>query len=207
MTSTSRSSSGTQVGTGHAQVARGGARLGVGVDDGELDLELIGPKIDEQLVDLVEHVGRARVGSVDLVQADDHRQVALHRLLQHVAGLGERPFAGVHQQQHGVDHEQAALHLAAEVGVAGGVHDVQPDALVVHGRLLGEDGDPLLALQVTGVQDAVDQRLVGTEGAGLAQQAIDQGRLAVVDVRDDRHVAQVVAHRELWGLHGGHGDP
>ena len=33
--------------------------------------------------------------------------------------------------------------------------------------------------------------LVVAERAGLLQQPVDQGRLAVVDVRDDRDVAQV----------------
>ena len=36
-------------------------------------------------------------------------------------------------------------------------------------------------------------RLVGGEGAGLAQHRVDQGGLAVVDVGDDRDVADVGA--------------
>jgi hypothetical protein len=39
---------------------------------------------------------------------------------------------------------------------------------------------------------------VFAERAGLAQHLVDQGRLAVVDVGHDGHVAQVGA-----GLHGG----
>ena len=198
---------GFQVRAGLGQVERGGAGLGVGVDDREVDLVRIGPKVDEQLVDVVQDLRRTRVGAVDLVQRHDHRQVALHGLLQHVPRLGQRTLRGVHQQQHGIHHEEAALHLAAEVGVAGGVDDVQPHAAVIHGRLLGQDGDALLALQVAGVQHAVNQRLVRAEGARLAQQPIDQRGLAVVDVRDDRQVAQVAAHGEIGGPKAGHGPP
>jgi hypothetical protein len=36
------------------------------------------------------------------------------------------------------------------------VDDVEADALVVDRRLLGEDGDALLALEVTRVEDPVD---------------------------------------------------
>ena len=182
-----------QVGAGLCQVGGRRAGLGVRVDHRKLDLELVGAEVDEQLVDLVEHLRRPRVGSVDLVERHDHRQMALHRLLEDVARLRQRALGGVHQQQHRVDHQQGALDLAAEVGVAGRVDDVEAHAVVVDGGLLGEDRDALLALEVPGVEHAVDHRLVGAEGPGLAQHAVDQRRLAVVDVRDDRDVAQIGA--------------
>ena len=75
--------------------------------------------------------------------------------------------------------------------MAGRVDDVEPDAAVVDRRLLGEDGDALLALEVARVEDAVDHRLVGAEGAGLAEQRVDEGGLAVVDVGDDGEIPQV----------------
>ena len=88
------------------QVAGGGPGLGVRVHDRELDLVAIGAEVDEQPVDRVEHPpGRASV-SVDLVERHDHREVARHRLLEDVAGLGKGPLGRVHQQQHGVDKEQ-----------------------------------------------------------------------------------------------------
>ena len=188
-----------QIGPRLGEVRRCRSSLRICVHDREVDLELIGAEVHEQLVDVVEDLCRPRVGSVDLVERHDHRQVALHRLLEHVARLRQRSLGGVDQQQDGVDHQQRALDLAAEVRVAGRVDDVEADAVVVDRRLLGEDGDPLLALEVAGVEHAVDHRLVGAEGPGLAQHAVDQGRLAVVDVGDDRHVAQVGADG------GGHG--
>ena len=114
---------------------------------------------------------------------------------------GRGPSAGINQEQHRVHHEQAAFHLASEVGVAGGVDDVQPHALVVDRGLLGQDRDALLALQVAGVQDPIDHRLVRAERAGLAQEPVHQRGLAVVDVRDDRQVAQVAAHGDRSGGH------
>ena len=50
--------------------------LGVRVDDRELDLLLVGVEVEEQLVDLVDHLGDARVGPVHLVHAQHHRQPA-----------------------------------------------------------------------------------------------------------------------------------
>ena len=79
------------------RVERCGAGLGVGVDDGEVDLVLFGAHVEEQLVDLVHDFGRARVGAVDLVDDQYHRQLGGQRLAQHEAGLGEWALGGIHQ--------------------------------------------------------------------------------------------------------------
>jgi hypothetical protein len=55
-------------------VERGDAGARVAVDDRKLDLLLVGVKVEEQLVDLVDHLPHARVGAVDLVDHQDHRQ-------------------------------------------------------------------------------------------------------------------------------------
>ena len=183
----------TQVGALDALLGRGPARLRVRVDDRELDLLLVRVEVEEQLVDLVDHLADARVGPVDLVHHEHHRQSGLERLAQHEAGLGERALGGVHEEHHAVHHRQAALHLAAEVGVARGVDEVELHVAVAHRRVLGEDRDAALALLVHRVHDQVGEPLclVGGEDAGLAQHRVDQRGLAVVDVRDDRDVADV----------------
>ena len=101
----------------------------VAVDDRKLDLLLVGVEVEEQLVDLVDDLGDARVGAVDLVDDEDHRQARLERLAQDEARLRQRALAGVDEQQDPVDHEQPALDLAAEVRVAGRVDDVELDVV------------------------------------------------------------------------------
>ena len=64
---------------------------------------LVGAEVHEQLVDVVEDLGRAGVGAVDLVERDDDRQAAGHRLLEDVAGLRQRALGRVDEQQDGVD--------------------------------------------------------------------------------------------------------
>ena len=63
----------------------------------------------------------------------------------------------------------------------------------LHRRVLGENRDPLLTLEIVGVHHPVGDRLVGAERTGLLQERVDERRLAVVDVRDDGDVAQVGA--------------
>src|SRR5262249_9477343 len=51
-----------QVRAGLGEVHRGGAELAVGVDDGKVEDGLVRVKVDEEVVDLVEDLLRARVG-------------------------------------------------------------------------------------------------------------------------------------------------
>ena len=172
-------------------VEAGVARARVAVDDRELDLALVGVEVEEELVHLVDDLGDPRVRPVDLVDDQDDGQLRLERLAQHEPGLGERAFAGVHQQEDAVDHRQPALDLAAEVRMARRVDDVDLRPAVAHGRVLGEDRDPLLALQVAGVHDALADVLVLAERSGLPEHRVDERRLAVVDVGDDGDVADI----------------
>ena len=173
----------------------GASRPRIRVHDRKLDLALVRVQVEEELVHLVHDLLAARVGPVDLVDDEDHRKPCLERLAQHEARLWKRALAGVDEQQHAVDHRQRALDLAAEVRVAGRVDDVDLDAAVADRGVLREDRDALLALEVDRVEHALGDVLVLAEGAGLPEHGVDERRLAVVDVGDDRDVADVVAER------------
>jgi len=159
-----------------------------------------------EVVDLVEHLGGARVAPVDLVDDHDRRQARLERLLEDEARLRQRPLGGVDQEQDAVDERQGALDLRAEIGVAGGVHDVDVDAPVVDGRVLGHDRDAFFALEVDRVHDALGHRLVLAKEARLPEHRVDEGGLAVVDVSDDRDVPDVFAlpHRSIVSRRNDH---
>ena len=74
-------------------------------------------EIDEQVVDLVQHFLRARVGTVDLVDDENRRELRFERFAEHVTRLRQRAFAGVDQQHDAIDHFQGAFDLTAEVTV------------------------------------------------------------------------------------------
>ena len=115
-------------------------------------------------------------------------------LAQDEAGLGLGAVVGVDDQEDAVDHAQGALDLAAEIGVAGGVDDVDRLVVPVDGGVLGLDRDALLPLEVHGVHGALLDLLVGAEDPALLEQLVDQGGLPVVDVGDDGDVADVLVH-------------
>ena len=136
-------------------------------------------------------IGRPRVGAVDLVDDDDGLEPDLERLGHHELGLRQRPFGGIDQHQSAIDHVEDALDLAAEIGVARRVDDIDARVLPEDRGHLGEDGDAALALEVVGIHGALGDALVLAERAGLLQQPVDQRGLAMVDVGDDRDVAQI----------------
>jgi len=93
----------------------------------------VASRVDEEVVDLVDHLVDPGVGPVDLVDDEDDGKLPLEGFLEHEAGLRKRALGGVHEQQHRVDHLQRPLQLAAEIGVDRGIDDVDLDAPVDHG--------------------------------------------------------------------------
>ena len=188
-----------QVGARLLHVTRGGTGTGIRIDDWEVDLLLVRTEVQEELVDLVDHLLDARIGAVDLVDDEDDGERSCQCLREDVARLWEWPLGGIHQEEDGVYGEEASLHLSAEVGVPRGVDNDHADPLEIDGGLLGEDRDPLLALKVAAIHDALNELCIGPEGAVLAKEAIDQGGLAVVNVRDDTDRADAGLRDETCG--------
>ena len=136
----------------------------------------------------------------------------LERLAQHEARLREGSLGCVDHEDDAVDHGQAALDLATEVGVAGRVDDVDRHTVreaeglsrgtpVVHGCVLGQDGDALLPLKVSGIHDALTLLFDGVtfgEGAGLPEHRVNQRGLPMIDVCDDGDISQVRTRGHMW---------
>ena len=143
----------------------------------------------------------AGVGAVDLVDDDDRLAGRTRSALrQHEAGLRHRALGGVDQHQRAVDHVQDALDLAAEIGVARGVDDVDLGVLArAPTAFLARMVMPRSRSRSLESIDALDQALVVAVDAALPQQAVDQGGLAVVDVGDDGDVAKVHSSSSEFG--------
>ena len=75
--------------------------------------------------------------------------------------------------------------------MAGRIDDVDARVVPHHRGAFRQDGDAALALEVVRIERALHHLLVGAEGAALAQELIDQRRLAVIDMGDDGDVADV----------------
>ena len=135
---------------------------------------------------------RPRVFAIDLVDHDDRLGPVLERLAQNETGLRLRAIMRIDDEQNAIDHLHDALHFAAEIGVAGRVHDVDAVSVPLKGGVLRADRDPFFALEIHRVHHPLFHLLVGAEGAGLAQELIDERGLAVIDVRNNGDVTNLV---------------
>ena len=110
--------------------------------------------MDKQIEGAVHHVIDDSVRTVDFI--DDHNGLMAEGecLPEHEGGLGHRTFLGVDQNKHPIHHAERTLDLAAEVGVAGRIDDVNLHSLIRHTRVLGTDGDTPFTFLIHGIHDA-----------------------------------------------------
>ena len=161
---------------------------------------------EQQVGGLTDDFGDSGVRTIGLVHAQDDRKLGFEGLAQHETGLRQRAFGSVDEQHDAIDHGDATLHLATEIGVARGIDDVEGDAFrmavlggqragVLHRGVLGEDGDALLAFQIVGIHHTVRDFLTLVEHVGLGQHRVDQGGLTVIDVCHNRYISDIAANR------------
>ena len=72
--------------------------------------------------------------------------------------------------------------------MARGIDDVDAVVPIRDRRVLCQDRDAAFLLQFIGVHHSFSHT-PGIDGTGLGEQPIDQGRLAMIDMRDDGDVA------------------
>ena len=140
---------------------------------------------------------------VDLVQ-DRHDLMAR---VERVIDVGERlrldPLARVDHQKRPLAGGERARHLVGEVDVAGRVHEVEDVGFAVPGAVfepdgVGLDGDAAFALDVHRIEHLLDHIALRHRPRQL-DEPVGERRLSMVDMRDDREVADV------FDRVGGHG--
>ena len=122
--------------------------------------------------------------------------VVVDRLIDVGQRLRLDALAGVDHQQRALAGGERAVDLVGEVDMAGRVDQVE-DVVLAVARLVVEphglrlDGDAALALDVHRIEHLLDH-LARLEPAGELDQPVGERRLAVVDMGDDREIADVV---------------
>ena len=147
--------------------------------------------VGEQVGELLRGAVRIGLRQVDLVHAGDDLEVVVDREV----GVRERlrldPLRRVDDEQRALARLERARDLVGEVDVAGRVDQVQLVALPRDAHRLRLDRDPALALEVHRVEH-LRAHLALRDGVRQLEDAVGERRLAVVDVRDDREVADVL---------------
>ena len=146
------------------------------------------------VADQVGDLGDGAVGiglrQVDLVHDRDDLEVVLDREVRVRERLRLDPLRRVDDEQRALARLQRARDLVGEVDVARRVDQVELVALPDDAHGLRLDRDPALALELHRVEQLLAHLAAG-DGLGELEDAVGERRLAVVDVRDDREVADL----------------
>jgi hypothetical protein len=150
----------------------------------------------EQVFDLLRHVVGHGGGQVDLVDHWHDGQVLFERGEEMRHRLRLDALRRIDDEHGAFAGLQCAMHFVAKIDVAGRVDQVDLVLLAVvfvdHAHGAGLDRDPLLALQIHGVEKLLAHLALG-DGVGHLDQPVGQRALAVVNVGDNRKVADMVS--------------
>ena len=140
-----------------------------------------------------------RLRQVDLVDDGNDLEVVLDRQVCVRECLGLDSLSGVDDEQCSLAGLQGAGNLVGEVDVARRVDQVELVALPLHPHGLRLDRDAPLALEVHRVED-LRAHVAVRDGVRELEDPVGQGGFPVVDVGDDREVANAVLGHGLAAL-------
>ena len=157
------------------------------------------PGPSDQLGDLGGRGVGVGLREIDLVHDRQKLELVLDRKVGVGDGLGLDALSGVDHEHRSLAGLQGAGNLVGEVDVPGRVDQVELVALPLHPHGLRLDRDAPLALEVHRVEDLRAHIAVG-DGVRELEDPVGQGGFPVVDVGDDREVANAVLGHGLAAL-------
>ena len=154
----------------------------------------------EDFFELLANGGEVGVGQVDFVDDGDEGEALFHREVDVGDGLGFDSLCSIDDQEGAFAGGEGAGDFVGEIDMPRGVHEVEfvdftGLGLVLHRDRMRFDGDAALAFEVHGVEHLI-LLLADLDGAGVFEEAVGEGGLAVVDVGNDA---------EITSIGGGHG--
>ena len=161
----------------------------------------------DHLLDLLLDALGLRGRQVDLVE-DRHDLVAgVDGVIDVGEGLRLDALRGVDDEQRALAGGEGARHLVGEIDMAGRVHEIEHVGAPVLRRVfeahgLRLDGDAALALDIHGIEHLLGH-LALRQPPGRLDQPVGQRRFAVVDMRHDGEVADIIDGVSGHGVPGG----
>ena len=160
--------------------------------DRELKLVIICTELDEEIEYHINYLIGTSVGTVDLVDTYDRLKTHLKSLTKNESRLGHGTVESIYYEENRIYHLEYSLNLTAEVSVSRSINDVDPDALIINGRILGKDRDASLSLEIIAVHDLLYDLLILSIDTCLLEHGIYDSSLTVVNVCDDGDVAHIL---------------
>src|SRR5215467_13865322 len=144
--------------------------------------ELISHSLDEVI--------RLCAAAIDLVDEDDRGDAQPPQCPEQYLRLRLNPFYGGDQQDSAVQNAEGALDFGEEVGMSGGIDEVDFQGAHAKGdnRGLDRDAPSLLKLQGVGLGSALIYPAGFADNVRFIQDSLGQARLSRVYVRDDTDI-------------------
>ena len=152
------------------------------------DAQHVVGRLPDQLCHLGRHLVGPRLRQVDLVDGRNDLEVALDGQVRVRERLRLAALRGVDDEQRALARLQRPRHLVREVDMPRRVDEVELVAFPGDADGLRLDRDPALPLELHRVEQLLAHLAAG-DGVRQLEDAIGERRLPVVDVGDDREVA------------------
>ena len=117
------------------------------------------------------------------------------RFLQNKTRLRHAAFRRIYQKDNTVHHFEYTLYLAAEIRVPRGIDDVDFHTFIMCRCIFGQNGDAAFPFQGVAVHNTLFYDLVFAVYTALFEHFVDQRGLAMVNVSNNRNIAQIFSNQ------------
>ena len=162
----------------------------------------------QRLLDLVDQLEGVAALTVELVDEGDDGHIAQPADLEQLQGLGFDALGRVQHHHRGIDRCQGAIGVLAEILVAGGIEQIEDEAVMLEGHHRGRDRNPALLLDLHPVGTGAPSLAARAHRARLLDRApaqeklFRQRRFARIGMSDDGKGAPALGLAERRGTRG-----
>ena len=165
------------------------------IDHREVKLIVVRIEFHKEFEDLIIDIIHALIRAVNLVDNNDRLELLLKRFAQHILCLRHRSLKRIDKEEHAIHHIEDALHLTAKVCMPRCIYNIDLNIIVENCRVLRENRNAALTLNIPRVHHALAHLLVRAEHMTLPQHRIHKSRLTVVNVGNNCDIAQLFIRR------------
>ena len=140
--------------------------------------------------------------AVNLIDNHHDRKACVDSVAQNKTSLWHRALGSVNQKKCAISHLQNTLYLAAKISVAGGINDVNLNALILNRDVFCQNSNSAFTLLIIRVQDSFLNLLVLAECIGCLEHLVNHGGFTVINVGDDSNISDVVLTHKSLSLEG-----
>ena len=157
-------------------------------------------KFNEKVKHFIYNLVWARTVSVYLVYNNNRRFVQAKSLFKHKSCLRHAALKCINKQQNTVNHGKNSLNFSSEIGVAGGVNNVDFCVVVMNCRVFRKNCYASFSFKVIAVHNTLVNNLVCAESAALAQHFVNKCCFAVVNMGNYCYVFYVFSYAHFFSL-------